>query len=426
VTLLSAAVAAKAVAASLGMMAAQGTALAAVAWGTLRLVSHRRGNAHHGVAPALHAAIWLVVLVKFALPWGPAMPYSLSDLLDAIVHHGGKAGALPALDGSAKVALSAMSTTAAVGWLALAGFWIAGAAFVFTRAVVAHRGAVSAARSGVAAPRAAQAMFAELADAMRVRRARLAVGDATTGPFVVGVLRPIIVVPPALVAHDSDPTLLRAALLHELAHVRRGDAIGRAVQLVASSLFFFFPLVRAIGRSLDLSREAACDAWALETAAVARPTYARLLLSMARLRTAAAPSLAMPRALDARVAAVLGPPTRARLGVLHWVALVGWVAISLGGARSAAARGQAEVCHYTPKLAELLYASYPQADTDGDGQLSKAEACDLQAEVRRAVSEHPKVSELSEPAVSELLAEPLCCNGGPADEMTCKSEGADR
>ncbi|CAN5874943.1 hypothetical protein BH11MYX2_BH11MYX2_35990 [soil metagenome] len=424
-TLLSAAVAAKGVATSLAMMAAQGTALAVVAWTVLRVTSLRRGSSR-GFAPALHAAIWLVVLVKFALPWGPAMPYSLSDLLAAIVHHGEKAGALPALDVSAKIALSKMSTLAAVGWLALCGVWMAGAAFVFARAVIAHRTAVHAARAAVAAPRAAQAVFAELADAMRCRRAHLAVGDASTGPFVVGVLRPIIVVPPALVADESDPSLLRATLLHELAHVRRGDAFGRALQLLATSLFFFFPLVRAVGRRLDLAREAACDAWALETTAVTRPTYARLLLSMARLRAAAAPSLAMPNALDARVAAVLGPPTRARLGAVHWMALIAWAAISLGGARSASARGQGEVCHYTPKLAELLYASYPEADTAGDGQLSKAEACDLQTEVRRAVTENLEVSELSEPAVSELLAEPLCCNRGSADEMTCKSEGADR
>ncbi|HEY4060208.1 MAG TPA: M56 family metallopeptidase [Kofleriaceae bacterium] len=416
-TLLSVGVTAKSVVGAVGMVALQGTAIALIAWTMLRLFKVR--------APAWQAAVWLIVLVKFVLPWGPAMPYSLSDLIDAIAHHGDKAAVLPALDGSTRVALAGMSSAAAVGWAALVSLWIAGAAFVFARAVIAHRGAVRAARAAGPAPRAAHALFAELGDAMRVRRARLAVGDASTGPFVVGVLRPIVVVPPALVAAESEP-LLRAAVLHELAHVRRGDAFARALQLVATSLFFFFPLVRAIGRRLDHAREAACDAWALEAAAVERPTYARLLLSMATLRTAAAPSLAMPRALDARVAAVLGAPTRARLGAVHWIALVAWAALSLGGARTASARGQADTCHYTPKLAELLYASYPQADTDGDGQLSKAEACDLQTEVRKAVTENRQVSELSEPAVSELLAEPLCCKGGPADEMTCKSEGADR
>ena len=66
---------------ALAMMGLQGTILAIVA------LAICRGR----MRPAWQAAVWLVVLVKFVLPWGPAMPWSLSDLFasaqgrDAIV-----------------------------------------------------------------------------------------------------------------------------------------------------------------------------------------------------------------------------------------------------------------------------------------------------------------------------------------------------
>jgi beta-lactamase regulating signal transducer with metallopeptidase domain len=289
----------------------------------------------------------------------------------------------------------------------LAAVWATGSTIVLARSLAAHRIAVRDARRAVPAPAAAQALVTQLAAMLRTRTPRLVVGDAATGPYVVGLVRAIIVVPPALLA---DETLLRAALLHELAHVRRRDALGRWIQMLATSVFFFWPVVRIAGRRLDLAREAACDAWALEASDVPRPAYARLLVRMAALRTAAAAGLASPRSLDARVAAVLGPPVRARLSALHKAAILGWTLVALGGARTAAARGETEVCEYTPQLAEALRQAHPEADLDGDGYLSKHEACELQAEHRRRVEASDQVSTLD-----DALDEPLCCNCDPGD-----------
>jgi signal transduction histidine kinase len=220
------------------------------------------------------------------------------------------------------------------------------------------------------------------------------------------------VVPPELLG--AGPEILRGALLHELAHVRRHDALGRLVQIVAGAMCFWWPVARLVGRRLELAREAACDAWALEIGEVSRPAYARLLVRMAQLRTAAAPALAVRRSLDARVAAVLGPAARTKIGAVHYLALAAWAALALGGARSAAARGDTTVCHYTPQLAEALYVAYPDADRDGDGTLSRDEACDLQAELRRARDTGSelmsKLDPQAEAELETLLAEPLCCN----------------
>jgi hypothetical protein len=268
-----------------------------------------------------------------------------------------------------------------------------------------------AARLAPEAPSHARALLARLAR----RPPRLAVGAPAVGPHVVGIVRPIIVVPPALL---DDAALLSAALLHELAHVRRRDALARIVQVVACAVFFFWPVVRMVSRRLDLSREAACDAWALEASALPRPAYARLLVRMAQLR-AVASSLAAPCGLDARVAAVLGPPARARLGLGHRVALLAWIAVALGGARTASARGEHATCKYTLQLAEALRQAHPEADRDGDGVLSRDEACEFQAELRRRVTRSEPID--SGPTGAELvsrlalldenlLTEPLCCN----------------
>lgn len=399
--------------ATLAMMAGQGVLLVIVA-----LVLTRAGR----LRPAWQAAIWLVVALKLALPWSPAMPWSLSDLIATFSDRGADSTIVVAPAAAATPAVATL-TWSGVGWLLLAAIWLAGAIVVLSRALVAQHRTLAAARRAPAAPPHALALVRELAPRSR---ARLVVGDDATGPHVVGLVRPLIVVPPGLL---DDSTLLRAALLHELAHVRRCDAIGRYIQIAAGSLMWWFPVVRLVNRRLDLAREAACDAWALEAGEVPRPAYARLLVRMAALRAAAASTLATHHALDARVAAVLGPPARARIGILHRLVLGAWFVLALGGARSASARNQVEVCRYTPEMASALFAAYPEADLDGDGQLSIDEACDLQAELQNA----SPISPDAEAQRAILLAEPLCCNcSGPEvysspETVSCqKVEGVER
>jgi beta-lactamase regulating signal transducer with metallopeptidase domain len=378
----------------LAMIAAQGTALAVLAF-----LLARAGK----LRPSWQAALWLVVIVKFALPWTPALPWSFADLIAAITaHHGGGA--------SITVDTQAVATTphvgAALAWLGLGIAWLACASTILARSIVRYRRAVRAAGAATPAPADARAMLRELAARVGVREPALRV-QADASPHVIGLLRATIVVPPALVA---EPQLLRAALLHELAHVRRRDGIARAVQIWASALLFFWPVVRLAARRLDLARESACDAWALEAGELARPAYARLLVRMAELRSHAL-ALAAPHALDARIAAVLGPPTHARLGRMQRLALIAWGILALGGARSASAHGDRPSCKYTPELAQALLASHPEADLDGDGVLSRDEACELQAAMRRQAN--GLTSQLDPADQAELetfLAEPLCCN----------------
>lgn len=399
--LLAAADAAKTGITGLGMMAAQGTALAVVALAVQKLAGRR-------LPPAWLAAAWLVVFVKLVLPWGPAMPWSLADLFAS--------AAPPVVEapGPTLPILVAPVAHASLAWLALAAAWLGVTTLLLGRAFRAYRTALAAARAAPHADPRATAILAGLATKLGVRAPVLAIGAPTTGPHVIGALRPVVVVPAALLA---DAQLLRAALLHELAHVRRRDAVGRVLQVVAGAIFFWWPVVRIASRRLDLAREAACDAWALEAGDLARPAYARLLVNMAQLQGA---GLAMSAAhLDARVAAVLGPPVRARLGAAHRIAIAAWTLVALGGARTASARSEHPACNFTPQLAAQLYVSHPEADLDGNGSLSRDEACELQAELRARLETGTVAVTLADPLAAleaeRLVAEPLCCNCDEAE-----------
>lgn len=425
--LVTAGLIAKAWLVALAWMAAQGTILAIVVLALTRLAGRLR--------PAWQAALWLVVVVKFALPWGPGLRWSLSDLFALLTRSAPPADIASPLPPALAPLPPPPSTWHAIAWLALAVIWAGGAALVIARAIRAHRRTVIAARTSQLAPAFAQRLVAKLAAELGVRAPQLRIGAADVGPHVIGLVHTTIVVPPALIADDATTALdtnnlLRAALLHELAHVRRRDVLGRAIQVAATALLWFWPIVRLVGRRLDAARETACDAWALEAGALARPTYARLLLRMAELRAAAAPSLAAPHALNARVAAVLGPIHHARITRVQRTVLAGFALLALGGARTASAHPERVACKYTPQLAQALYLSHPEADLDGDGQLSRGEACGLQAELRRQGPQAQLVSHLDPASEAELetwLEEPLCCNceTPEANSGTCTQVGAD-
>lgn len=102
------------------------------------------------------------------------------------------------------------------------------------------------------------------------------------GPFVVGVVRAVIVVPvSALTA--LPPAQLEAVLAHELAHIRRADFLWNVLQTIVETLFFFHPAVWWIGRRLRAERELCCDDMAV--AACGDPvTYASALLTLERVR----------------------------------------------------------------------------------------------------------------------------------------------
>jgi beta-lactamase regulating signal transducer with metallopeptidase domain len=104
------------------------------------------------------------------------------------------------------------------------------------------------------------AMFAQLQEAMRIsRRVTLTISDQVASPIVIGVLRPMIVLPPALLTGLA-PAQIEMVLLHELAHVRRWDNFFNLAQRVVEAALFYHPAVWWTSRWVRLEREHCCDA----------------------------------------------------------------------------------------------------------------------------------------------------------------------
>jgi len=165
------------------------------------------------------------------------------------------------------------------------------------------------------------------------RRIRLAVTDQLTSPAVVGVIVPTLIIPLALIT-TMPASQLQLVLLHELAHIRRGDYLANLFQFMVESLLFFNPAVWWLNRQVRLEREACCDALAAGRAGDPLE-YARALAWVAELALGPAPAAAPafadrrhPSALRDRIQRLLVPGYRPALR-LTWKALLG--SLFLGG-----------------------------------------------------------------------------------------------
>ena len=110
-------------------------------------------------------------------------------------------------------------------------------------------------------------------------------------PVLLGWLRPVILLPLA-VACDFPVAQIELILAHELAHVRRGDALANGFQVVLETLLYFHPVVRWVSREVRNEREICCDALALTVTGGSRREWATALAGMGELQQAGAQLLA--------------------------------------------------------------------------------------------------------------------------------------
>jgi beta-lactamase regulating signal transducer with metallopeptidase domain len=124
-------------------------------------------------------------------------------------------------------------------------------------------------------------------------------------PAVAGWLRPVVLLPMSAVTGLTEAQL-EAVIAHELAHIRRYDALVNLFQTGVETLLFYHPAVWWLGKRVRVEREHCCDDEAV--ALCGSPvTYAHALTRMAE--TKAVPELAMAvnrSPLVARVARLLG------------------------------------------------------------------------------------------------------------------------
>ncbi|HST60363.1 MAG TPA: M56 family metallopeptidase [Longimicrobium sp.] len=111
------------------------------------------------------------------------------------------------------------------------------------------------------------------------RIVRLLREPGATVPMTWGIFRPVILLPRE--ADGWDDERRRVVLAHELAHVRRWDALTQWIAHLALAVYWFNPLVWVAVRKLREEREHACDDAVLEIGT--RPAeYADHLLNIVR------------------------------------------------------------------------------------------------------------------------------------------------
>jgi len=333
--------------------ALKGAILVLVAAGAAYLLRKRSASSRHAVWTAAvvgHLAIPALVLIlpAWTMPVLPAAPWiqpvsaplvitiadrpsSTSGNIGTPKSAGGPAVSSPATTpavsapGNAfqsektggSVASTPATSRAPLGFIAiLATIWFVGVLLVLLRLAVGTWRVNQLSREGVRVEDGVWLSLAQrLANRLGVTRPLILLrGERLAVPVTWGIVYPAVLLP-----QDADTWTeerRRFVLVHEMAHVKRFDALTQLLAQVALAVFWFDPLVWVAAHQMRMEREHACDDYVLRDG-TAPSLYAGELLEMVRsigtpAHDRAAPAfaaLAMARRseFEGRMLAILDP-----------------------------------------------------------------------------------------------------------------------
>ena len=230
--------------------------------------------------PALRHRLWLLVLLKLVTPpiWTVPLPWPAQAPANNVVAAAALEAQANEAAGDANESLSLLrldlvadaaddpvhaGSAGARRWPRVVAFvWLAGSCVSF--AVMALR--VRRFRDVLSTTRPAgpdvQAQVAELADRIGLTRApcvRWVKGHVS--PMIWALFcQPCLILPTALWVR-LDPAQRETLLVHELAHLRRGDPWVRVLELMVTVLYWWLPVTWWVRRALREAEESCCDAW---------------------------------------------------------------------------------------------------------------------------------------------------------------------
>ncbi|MGJ8693219.1 MAG: M56 family metallopeptidase [Thalassotalea sp.] len=103
------------------------------------------------------------------------------------------------------------------------------------------------------------ARFNELVHRLKINKApELVVSMAIDVPMAIGWLKPVVLLPAAMVT-GLTPAQLDMLLLHELAHIRRHDYLVNLIQSLVEIILFFHPAVFWVSKQMRIEREYCSD-----------------------------------------------------------------------------------------------------------------------------------------------------------------------
>jgi beta-lactamase regulating signal transducer with metallopeptidase domain len=228
----------------------------------------------------------------------------------------------------------------------LATIWFVGALLVLLRLAIGTWRVGQLAREGARVEDGVWLSLAQrLANRLGVTRPLILLrGERLAVPVTWGIVYPAVLLP-----QDSDSWTeerRRFVLVHEMAHVKRFDALTQLVAQITLAVFWFDPLVWVAAHQMRVEREHACDDYVLRDG-TAPSLYAGELLEMVRSigtpsHDRAAPAfaaLAMARRseFEGRMLAILDPrldrQTLQKRGTLMTAIIVALLTIPLAAVR---------------------------------------------------------------------------------------------
>ena len=245
------------------------------------------------VRAAVRYALWLMVLVKLLLPPSLALPTGVAWWLfpaaapanpqttKFVVSYG--ADAAPSLPSQPAPVFTPppRPPMSAAAWTVLA--WSAISAGLLVWLTARWRWVVCDVKRATPVPAWLGELFDEAKNSTGLRcTVRLRLTDQAMSPAVCGLFRPVILLPQSLV-QKLPPTQLRAVLLHELTHLRRGDVWMNCAQALVQIVYWWHPLLWLANARIRRVREEAVDDSVMLVLRDDAETYAPTLLEVAKL-----------------------------------------------------------------------------------------------------------------------------------------------
>jgi TonB family protein len=351
--------------------ALKGTLVLGAAWSLAFALRRQSAASRHLVWTAAAAALLALPALSVALPalrvrtaaLAPLVP-TLTFRANAVATAGAPVSPQPEQAGAAQPVKRAPWRPDFRLWLTLA--WAAGSALALAHMLAAYFAMWRIRRA--ARPFRDPQLFDELAHALGIRhRVELLEAPRGTMPLNFGVLRPVVFLPTD--AHQWSEDRRRVVLLHELAHVKRGDMAVHLLVRTALCLFWWNPLAWTAWRESLKERERATDDLVL-TAGERATEYASHLLELARSMQSAQPvawaaiAMARPSQLEGRLLAILDARTNRQSPGRRSVLVAALSAVALV-APFAALQAQEKVDPVTPPAVDAaIRAANDQKNSD--------------------------------------------------------------
>jgi len=225
--------------------------------------------------PRWRSALWLLVLLRLALPWTISSPVSVFNLGRAF-HQPSRIGAAvhssfeltpssrEAAPPSPTVASGAIVARGPANGLLLPELWFAGVLLCgFVMGFSHWRFHRQVVRSQTLVDEPTLRLLEECKTTMRVQTpVAIVETPVIDGPCLFGFVRPRLLLPPGFVFKFSREEL-RFVFLHELAHIKRRDILLGWLAAALQIVHWFNPFVWLAFFRMRADRELACDALAL-------------------------------------------------------------------------------------------------------------------------------------------------------------------